>query len=273
MSTELPLLWSALVMYTLAGSIAIGATVLALDIRRLERMVQVLVIAGLVLHAASLGLRWERLGHGPFITLFEILSSNVWSLLLVYTIAHWRVPAVRPSAAVVMPILFVMMGWLLVTSPGEGHFPPTYRTVWLYIHVLFGKIFLGAVLVAVGIAGLILLRRAGVMAPGAARWPDGARLESLAFRFMILGFIFETLMLIAGAIWAQDAWGRYWAWDPLETWAFLTWLTLAFFVHMRATFRMQPQHSAAFIIGVFVLAFLTFFGVPFVSTAPHKGAV
>ena len=139
--------------------------------------------------------------------------------------------------------------------------------------MLFGKIFLGAVLVAVGIAGVILLRHAHIAVPRFVSLPDDTRLENLAFRFMILGFVFETLMLIAGAIWAQDAWGRYWAWDPLETWAFLTWLTLAFFVHARVTLRLQPRHSALFILGVFVLAFLTFFGVPFVSTAPHKGAV
>jgi ABC-type transport system involved in cytochrome c biogenesis permease subunit len=270
MMTELQLLWGALVLYTLAGSTAIGGTVLA---RRMEHAVLALIVIGLAVHAAAIGLRWERVGHGPFITLFEILSSNVWSLLLIFTLAYWRVPAVRPAAAVVMPILFVMMGWMLVTSPSDGHFPPTYRTIWLYIHVFFGKVFLGSVLVAVGIAGLILLRHAGVAVQRLARLPASAKLENLAFRFMILGCVFETLMLIAGAIWAQDAWGRYWAWDPLETWAFLTWLTLAFFVHARATFRLQPQHSAWFMIGVFVLAFLTFFGVPFVSTAPHKGVV
>jgi ABC-type transport system involved in cytochrome c biogenesis permease subunit len=90
---------------------------------------------------------------------------------------------------------------------------------------------------------------------------------------MMLGFIFETLMLIAGAIWAQDAWGRYWAWDPLEAWSLMTWLTLAVFLHLRVTVSLKPHHSAALIAAVFMLAFLTFFGVPFVSTAPHKGAV
>jgi ABC-type transport system involved in cytochrome c biogenesis permease subunit len=80
-------------------------------------------------------------------------------------------------------------------------------------------------------------------------------------------------MLIVGAVWAQDAWGRYWAWDPLETWAFATWLALALVLHARATFRPAPRWHGAMLIAVFVLAFLTFFGVPFISTAPHKGAV
>ena len=90
---------------------------------------------------------------------------------------------------------------------------------------------------------------------------------------MALGLIFETLMLIVGAMWAQDAWGRYWAWDPLETWAFITWLTLAFALHMRFTLKTLPRTGAMMILAVFVLAFLTFFGVPFITTAPHKGAV
>ena len=101
-----------------------------------------------------------------------------------------------------------------------------------------------------------------------ARLPRPEALEELAFRFMAIGFVFETLMLVSGAIWAQDAWGRYWAWDPLETWAFLTWLSLAAFLHARVAFRIGPRASALMILGVFALAFLTFFGVPFVSTAP-----
>jgi ABC-type transport system involved in cytochrome c biogenesis permease subunit len=270
MEFELSLLWTAIVLYVLGGSLAIGGVVLA---RRPERTVLALVLLGWVLHTASLVVRWERLGHGPFVTLFEILSSNVWSLVLVYCIAYWRIRPIRPSAAVVMPILFVMMGWLMLSSPGEGHFPQSFRTPWLFIHVGLGKVFLGAVLVAVGLAGVVLLRSAGIGLQRLARLPADERLDDLAYRFMALGLIFESLMLIAGAIWAQDAWGRYWAWDPLETWAFLTWLVLVFSLHLRYAYKVTPRTGAILILSVFVVAFLTFFGVPFISTAPHKGAV
>lgn len=268
--TELTWLWGAMACYMVAGSLAIIAVIVK---KCPERAVLALMAVGLMLHTVSLSVRWTRLGHGPFITLFEILSSNVWSLTLVFSLAYWRVRALRPAAAVVAPVLFVMMAWLLLTSPVEGHLPPTYDTVLLYIHVGLGKVFLGAVLVAVGIAGVILLRSVDFAVPRLAALPDNIRLEELAFRFMILGFVFETAMLIAGAIWAQDAWGRYWAWDPLETWSFITWLTLALFIHLRVTVKAQPHYSAVLIVAVFVLAFLTFFGVPFVSTAPHQGAV
>ena len=270
MDLELQILWAGIVAYVASGSLAIVALLMG---KRPERTVLALMVLGLVLHTASIALRWDRLGHGPFITMFEILSSNVWSLMLAFALAYWRIPKIRPAAAVVMPILFIMMGWLMLSHPGEGHFPPTYRTVWLYIHIGFGKVFLGAVLVAVGLAGVILLRRFDLGVDRLARLPDDRRLDELAFRFMAVGLVFETLMLVAGAIWAQDAWGRYWAWDPLETWAFLTWLTLAFTIHARLAFKIQPATHATMIMAVFGLAFLTFFGVPFISTSPHKGAV
>lgn len=270
MNVELLALWGAIGAYALAGSIAISGVVLG---RLPERWVLSLIVLGLALHGVSIGVRWERLGHGPFITMYEILSSNVWSLLAIFALAYWRFPALRPAAAILLPLLFVMMAWLLLQSPRAGHLPPTYKTAWLYIHVGFGKVFLGAVLIAVGLGGIVLAR----LTRHGARWfavlPADRQLDELAYRFLALGLIFETLMLVVGAIWAQDAWGRYWAWDPLETWAFLTWLLLAFALHVRSTFKPAPQVGAALAIGVFVLAFLTFFGVPFVTTAPHQGAI
>lgn len=268
--TEANALWGALLAYVAAGVIAIVALLLG---RRPDRTVLCLLLAGIALHTLSLALRWERVGHGPFITMFEILSSNLWSLMLVFVFAYWRLPPIRPIAAIVLPILFVMMGWLLTTNPAEGHFPPTYRTIWLYVHVGLGKVFLGAVLVAVGLSAVVLLRVLELGARRLARLPADDRLDDLSFRFVALGLIFETLMLVSGAIWAQDAWGRYWSWDPLETWALLTWLLLAFTIHLRVTVKASPRIGAALIVGVFALAFLTFFGIPFISTAPHKGAV
>ncbi len=263
-------LWTALLAYVAAGTLAIFG--LALN-RRPQRSVLALLVVGLLVHTLSLGLRWERVGHGPFITMFEILSSNIWSLTLLFTIAYWRIAAIRPIAAFVMPVVFLMMGWLLVTNPVEGHFPPTYRTIWLYVHIGLGKIFLGAVLIAVGLSSVVLARALRLPLAGLRHLPNDARLDDLALRFMALALVFDTLMLIAGSIWAQDAWGRYWDWDPLETWALLTWLALAAAIHVRLAGQTSPRASAAMNITVFALAFLTFFGIPFVSMAPHKGAI
>lgn len=270
MTIESVALWLGLLGYVAAGVCAVVALILERDGARL---VGPALALGLALHTLSLAARWARLGHGPFVSMFEILSSNVWSLTLAFALAWWRIRAIRPVAAFVMPVIFLMMGWLLVSSPVDGHFPPTYRTLWLYVHIGFGKVFLGAVLVSVGLSAAILARASGVGRRRLAGLPADERLDDLSFRFMGIGLVFESLMLVSGAIWAQDAWGRYWSWDPLETWALLTWLALAFALHVRVAVRVPPPVGAMLVIGVFAVAFLTFFGVPFVSTSPHKGAV
>lgn len=223
--------------------------------------------------AVGIALRWSRLGHGPFLSMYEILASSMLTLSLGWRIASWRVPVLRDSAPVVLSLLALMGAWMLVTNPGDTHLPATYEMTVLWFHVVLGKIFLACALVATGVAGVILLRQA----QRGARWfrlmPSDRELDLLAWRFLLAALVFESLMLIAGAVWAQDAWGRYWDWDPLETWSFITWVTLSAAVHARISWRVTPRQGALMILAVFVLAFLTFFGVPFVTLAPHQGAV
>ena len=269
LDNEILFLWMAVVSYTLAGTLAI---ITLLFRRKAERSVLTLMLIGVGMLTLAITLRWLRLGHGPFVTMFEILLSNAFSLSLLFCIAYWRIPQIRPIAAVLMPVLFIMLGWMMLQHMGDSNLPPTYDTVWLYIHIGLGKIFFGATLVSVGLAVVILLRQSP-----AKSWfssmPGDASLDELAYRFLSVGLVFDSLMLVSGAIWAQDAWGRYWAWDPLETWAFITWLFLAFAIHARLTLRPLPIYSAIMVLVVFALGFLTFFGIPFIARAPHQGMV
>ena len=263
-------LWAALLSYVLAGVLAVFSVILG---RLPAKTVGGLVWLGIVLHTLALGLRWQRLDHGPFGTQFEILSSNVWSLMVAFALAYWRFPSLRAMSAIVLPLLFVMMGWMLLANPGDTILPATYNTVWLYVHIGFGKIFMGAMLIATGMSSVILARKTQ---PG-SRWfvslPSNDSLEELSYRFLAIGLIFDTLMLVAGAIWAQAAWGRYWYWDPLETWSLMTWLLLAITLHVRPLFSPKPQTTAWLTWAIFIVAFLTFFGIPFLSQAPHQGVV
>jgi ABC-type transport system involved in cytochrome c biogenesis permease subunit len=241
--------------------------------RAAARLTASLLALALALHTLALAARWVAHGHGPFTTMHEVLSSNLWSLALVLLLAAavWR--EVRAAAAVAVPVLAVLALWALQADNGRGHFLPTYATPLLYVHAVLGKCFLGALLVAAALSVAPLLR----MHPGwrlpLAALPDTGRCGELAYRFAAIAFVFDSLMLVAGAAWAQDAWGRYWAWDPLETWSFATWLMLAAALHARSTGLMSPRRQALWFAGAFVLAFVTFFGVPFVSTSPHKGAL
>lgn len=227
--------------------------------------------AALALHTLSIALRWDRLGHGPYVDLFEILSSNVWSLHLAVLLGCLALPLIRPSLATILPILQILTIWLAVTPMRDTEAPVTYATVWLPVHVALGKVFLGLTVMAVGLSAVVLLRKWAKLRFSGL--PGDTVLEEIAYRFVLVAVIFETLMLIAGAIWAQDAWGRYWAWDPLETSAFVTWVAVIFYLHWRTRQRPNPALASLMVIGVFILAFSTFFGTPFISTAPHKGAI
>ena len=128
------------------------------------------------------------------------------------------------------------------------------KSVWLVIHVFVAS--LGTAFLALGFAlsvlQLIQARREARIAAGATKTgarflatiPTAERLENLAYRFAIVGFIFWTFTLIAGAIWAQSAWGRYWGFDVKETWTFIVWVLYAGYIHARATRGWRGTRSA-----------------------------
>lgn len=257
-----------------AAALYLGATVAGFASGRLRRAEIVglcLLGTALAIHAFSIGLRWQRLGHGPFVNLYEILSSNLWSLHAAVFAAALASALARKSLGFMLIALQVLTLWLLATPQIDSPLPVTYHSPWLPVHVTLGKIFLSLVVIAVGFSGVIIARaRLGARLE---RLPASPIVEEAAYRLMLVAVIFESAMLVAGAAWAQDAWGRYWAWDPLEVWAFATWTTVIAYLHWRASKKPRAEYSAIAIIAIFAIAFLTFFGAPFISEAPHKGAI
>lgn len=267
---ELLTLWSALVGYSLCCAVAVFAVILR---KRPERTLLAMMSLSVVLHTVAIAARWIRFDHVPVTNTFELLSGNVWGLMLAVVIGYWRLPAIRAFAAVVMPVVIMLMAWMLLLGKEDSSLPPTYDTVWLYVHIGFLKLFLGAAFVALGIAGIVLLRAAGLGRGAFARLPADEALDATAYRCMALALIFDTLGVVAGAIWAEDAWGRYWSWDKLEVWSLVTWLSIGLMLHVRASFRTRPLTNALLIVVTWLIAFFTFFGIPFVSTVLHKGMV
>lgn len=267
---ELLSFWTALVGYALATAIALWALVFR---RWPERTLLGMMVVAWALHTTAVVARWVRIEHLPVGSTFEMLSANVWGLMLAVIVGYWLNPRLRVFAAVVLPIIVMLLGWMLMAPRDASSLPPTYNTVWLFIHIGFIKLFLGSAFVALGIGGLILLRQAGIGGDRLARLPEDLALDGTVHRCMALALIFDTLGIVAGAIWAQDAWGRYWSWDPLEVWSLVTWLSIGLTLHVRGPFKTRPATNSWLVVGVFLVAFFTFFGIPFVSTAMHKGAI
>lgn len=277
---ELPWLWAGLAAYAIAtftvfkGVMRLRSAPAGAAVNRsYENYVLIFIVTGVALLTMALATRWLRIGHGPFVNLFELLMSQLFSLGLIYSLLYWRYPVIRSTAVVALPLMWILGVWVLLLEPVATPYPPTYFNKWLWVHVGMGKIFLSFCLAATGVAGAMLLRGTRMFGALFRHMPDNAQLDQLAWRFMLIAFIFHSFMLVAGAVWAQDAWGRYWSWDALETSSFLTWLALGAAIHARLTYRLPMRAGAIFIVVVFILAFLTYFGTPFYSEAAHKGVI
>lgn len=283
---EQPWLWAGLGSFFIATLVAMWAVSPrhisphnkdageALDAsRRYEKVVLGFIVFGVVLLTIAIGVRWERIGHGPWISLFELLMSQMWSLGLIFAALYWRLPGLRPSAVIVLPVMWILGSWVLTLEPSVSHFPATYYSGWKWVHVGIGKLFMALLLAGVGLGGVMILRTTERGKLWFRAMPADMVIDKLAWRLMMLALVFDSFMLIAGAVWAQDAWGRYWAWDALETSAFLTWISIAIGLHVRLTYKVPGWVSGVMLIGIFVMAFGTYFGIPYLSPAAHKGVV
>jgi len=127
--------------------------------------------------------------------------------------------------------------------------PPPLQSAWLVIHVLVASLATGFFAIGAGLSIMQLIRsRAAASKAEGLRFvhtlPGASALESLAYRVNVVGFVFWTFTLIAGAIWAERAWGRYWGWDTKEVWTFIIWTLFAGYIHARATRGWRGDRSA-----------------------------
>lgn len=266
-ATEVALHWAAVACY-IAGS-ALLAHAVFFDHPARARYGLWAALAGLVLHGAAIGVRWTASGHGPYMLRHEILSSDAWIAVAVMIVALWNRPRRASVGMVVLPAAVLLVGLGLMASPGMKDLPPSLRSMWLVFHVLFAKLAAGAFLLSVGSAAMLLVRLRQAPARLAARLPPEDMLDALTVRFIGFGFFFWTVNVGAGAIWANQSWGRYWGWDPVETWSLITWLLYGTFLHARLFFRLRGRGVAWAAIACFALAIGVVLLLPFFSGSLH----
>jgi len=227
-------------------------------------------LAGLIPHSAALGIRWIMAGHGPYMAKYEVLSSNAWIVILMFLLVGWKIPKLRAAGVIVVPLSFLMMVFGLFTNPELKNLPPALSGIWLVIHILFNKLAVGAILISLGSAILFLLKRKGQNKPFYEKLPALDILDAYSYKFIGFGFVFWSITIAAGAIWANEAWGRYWGWDPIETWSLITWLLYGLYLHLRHSFRWRGVKSAWMLIACFLVSVITIFIIPFVIESLHS---
>jgi ABC-type transport system involved in cytochrome c biogenesis permease subunit len=150
--------------------------------------------------------------------------------------------------------------------------PPTLRSVWLVFHITFAKLSAAAFVLSLAAAILQLARARGMRWRWLGRAPGADVLDACTVRFVGFGFLFWTVTIAAGAIWANQSWGRYWGWDLIETWSLISWLTYGIFLHARIFFRLRHVATAWSSVGAFAIFVLTLLILPFLMPSMHSAS-
>lgn len=215
--------------------------------------------------SAGLILRGLEAGHWPLTNHYEFALCFSWAISGIYLLLESSWGERRAGLFVVAVALLVMTYAITRPSGNREIYPllPALRSIWLLVHVLSASLGYGAAGVATGL-GLARLMPAGKPDEDEKRrWlPPRSQIEHTMERTIALGFPWLTLGLLAGAIWAQNAWGRYWDWDPKETWALVTWLWYLLILHVRSLRNWRGKRLAVLTIFGFVMVIFTFIGVP-----------
>jgi cytochrome c-type biogenesis protein CcsB len=215
-------------------------------------------------------LRWVASGHGPYLLKYEVLSSNAWVAVALLTLFVWRRPRWAVLALVVLPVAILALAFAVFSSPHIRELPPTLRSVWLVFHIAFAKLSAASFLMSVASAVALLLKRRVRPPQWVEKAPPVEALDAYIARFVGFGWVFWTVTIAAGAVWANQSWGRYWGWDAVETWSLVTWLVYGTFLHVKLLFKLKPAATASWALGCFALFVLVIAVLPFVMPSLHS---
>jgi cytochrome c-type biogenesis protein CcsB len=214
----------------------------------------VLTIFGLAAHILGVVSRGLAVHRVPWGDMYEFVTTVTCVAVIFFLFLMFRYRAYRLGLFVIGPVVILLgLAETVIYTPA-GQLPPALQSYWLAIHVTSITLATGAFVVAALFATVYLLadrhaKRAAAGLPTRADaifriLPVPKVIDQLAYRTVLFGFPLWTFGIIAGAIWADEAWGRYWGWDPTETWAFITWVVYAGYLHARATAGWRGRKSA-----------------------------
>ena len=243
-----------------------------------------------ILFTLTLILRWINEGYFPLSNLYESLVFLCWGISSIHLVVEFQTKS-RLIGSISTPLMFFLSGFSSLTLPTEMQkalpLVPSLQSNWLMMHVSmmmisYATLILGSLLsilyLACGWFNSSVSQVSLEMSGG-----ESTRIQTISSKFSLLetidiwsyriiglGFPFLTIGIISGAVWANEAWGSYWSWDPKETWALITWLVFAIYLHSRLLKGWQGK-KAAFLgsCGFFVI-WICYLGVNFLGKGLHS---
>lgn len=269
-----------IILYWISVGFYVVSTVLFISslIFKKERLVNhavLLTFMGFLFTTSAFIMRWIQIGRFPYWGTYEVFAAYAWVSVAFYLIVQFFRPNLKIIGALVLPLSFIMIG-IAVMTPAEVNkdIPRTFYTYWLGIHIFFAQLSYAAAIISAGMGLLYIIKermeRKGQFNPLVAKLPDLNRTDYFCYRFAVFAFIMLMIMIASGSIWAYKAWGRYWGWDPIETWALISWLVYGLFLHLRNTYRWKGKKSAWMSVICLLLVLFSFFGLPLFYSSVHE---
>jgi cytochrome c-type biogenesis protein CcsB len=243
----------------------------------------VVAAVALVIQTSGILLRWREsyqlgYGHAPLSNLYESLVFAAWAIMLIYLIFELRT---KQRMLGVFPALFAFLAMAYASFSTQVDskiqpLVPALKSNWLIAHVVTCFLGYAAFAISCGISILYLLRKIQSDNPhpkGAlGLLPAARQLEQFNYQMIVFGFLWLSLGIITGSIWANSAWGTYWSWDPKETWSLITWLVYAALLHARTMQGWRGRRVAWLSVAGFACVLFTYFGVNFLLSGLHSYA-
>lgn len=257
-----------------------GAFVLALisifkgkNYPTLEKSVLYIFIAGFIAHSFGLALRWYISGHAPWSDSYESMVYIGWSAGFAGVMV-FRKSILSLSAAAILAAIVMLVAHMSFVNPQITNLVPVLKSYWLTVHVSvitasYGFLGMGALLGFITLLLMILKNK-----KNALRMNEQIRhLVAINEISLIIGLAMLTVGNFFGGIWANESWGRYWGWDPKETWSFVSIIVYALILHLRFVPKLNSVYvfSIASLVG-YSSIMMTYFGVNFYLTGMHSYA-
>ena len=242
--------------------------------------VTVAAVAG---NAAGFFLRWYEsyhieggYGHAPLSNIYESLVFFALTIGLIYLVVERKYQN-RIIGCFVLPLAFFALAYASFgTSAKIQPLIPALKSNWLIAHVITCFIGYAAFALAFGVSIMYLIKSGKDEAEDTGllgRLPTSSILDELTHQLIMFGFLFLTAGIITGAVWANSAWGRYWGWDPKETWSLITWFVYATLLHARLMRGWRGTPIAILSIVGFLAVMFTYFGVNLLPGLHSYGAI
>nr|YP_010197545.1 heme attachment to plastid cytochrome c [Gracilaria flabelliformis subsp. simplex]UAD85961.1 heme attachment to plastid cytochrome c [Gracilaria flabelliformis subsp. simplex] len=250
----------------------------------LYKLGTIITISINLLLSTSLSLRWIYNGYFPLSNLYESLIFLTWGLSFVQLILEQQNSSPF-IGCITTPIGLFTIGFASLSLPENmqeaSPLVPALRSNWLMMHVSI-MIISYAILIIGSLLSILFLilynirNRANNNITSSNSTQQLSRItllqsiDNLSYRIIGLGFPLLTIGIIAGAVWANEAWGSYWSWDPKETWALITWLVFAAYLHSRLNKAWQGEKPAILASIGFVVVWICYLGVNFLGQGLHS---